>query len=156
MMPVRRFLLFFAILILGCPILARASRVAVDAMGRSVTLPDHVQRIISLAPSVSDDLFHLGAAQEVVAVSSYTTYPAEAAKKPGIGSPAAPSLEQILAFHPDIVLATVGINHQETVHTLEQRGVAVFIVNPVGLQGVYQSLRQIGNAIGRDREATAL
>jgi iron complex transport system substrate-binding protein len=134
----------------------RASRVVVDAAGRSVTLPDHVQRIISLAPSVTDDLFHLGAAREVVAVSSYTSYPVEAARKPSIGSPAAPSFEQILALHPDIVLATVGINHQETVHVLEQRGIAVFVVNPVGLPGVYQSLRQIGSAIGRDREAAAL
>lgn len=156
MTTARRFFSSFALLLSCCCLPGHASRVVVDAVGRSVTLPDQVRRIISLAPSVTDDLFHLGAAQEVVAVSAFTSYPAEAAKKPSIGSPAAPSLEQILTLHPDVVLATVGINHQETVHTLEQRGIAVFIVNPVGLPGVYQSLRQIGSAIGRDREASAL
>src|SRR6266702_5358968 len=81
-----------------------ASRNLTDELGRSVVVPDHPHRLVCLAPSVVDGVYSLGAGGDVIAVSEHTTYPAEAAEKPKIGAPLNPSLETIVALHPDLVL----------------------------------------------------
>jgi ABC-type Fe3+-hydroxamate transport system substrate-binding protein len=133
-----------------------ASRALVDDAGRKVVVPDRARRIICLAPSVSDDVFSIGAGSQVVAVDELTRQPVEATKKPNIGSPATPSLENILALHPDLVIGTVGINRPETVRLLEQRGITMYMVSTVGLAGIYSSLEKIGEATGRQANAAAL
>ncbi len=151
-----RFGLDSVALLLGCVPAALASHRVADGAGRSVLVPDHPQRIICLAPNLADDAFRLGAGPQVVAVSSFTHIPEQAAQRTSIGSPATPSLETIVALHPDLVLATDGMNRLETVHLLEQRGIAVFVVKPVGLDGVYRSLEQLGDALDHRAQATEL
>ena len=133
-----------------------ASHIVIDGTGRSVAVPKRAQRILSLAPSVTDDLFAIGSGAQVVAVSDFTRYPAQATHEPSIGSPGSPSLEHIFSLHPDLVIGTVGINSMDTVRLLREHGIAVFMVNPIGLAGVYTSLEQIGAAVGRAQAAAAL
>src|SRR6185437_5415830 len=71
-----------------------AMRLVVDETGRKVTVPDHASRIICLVPSITDAVFALGAADDVVAVSDFVQYPEEARKKPSVGSIANPSIEK--------------------------------------------------------------
>ena len=59
------------------------------------------QRIVSLAPSVTETLFALGFGNRVVGVTTYCDYPAEARKLPKIGGFMNPSLEAIAAKRPD-------------------------------------------------------
>src|SRR4051812_15133150 len=85
---------------------AWASRVVQDETGRNVTVPDRVQKVVSLTPSITNTIYSLGAASQLVAVTDYTQYPPEAAKqKPSIGDILHPSLERIAALHPDLVMA---------------------------------------------------
>src|SRR6478672_13258542 len=65
------------------------------------------QRIVSLAPSVTEMLFALGFGARVVGVTTYCDYPAEAKKLPKIGSFVNPSLEAVAAQRPDLV---IGVN----------------------------------------------
>src|SRR5262249_56294031 len=62
------------------------------------------QRIISVAPSITEMLFALGLGDQVVGVTTYCKYPEAAKAKPKIGGYTTPSLERILALRPDQVI----------------------------------------------------
>src|SRR6266545_6099078 len=75
-------------------------RIVADETGRSLRLPDHPHRIVCLAPSITDTVYAIGAGADVVAISDFTLYPAEALQKPSIGGVLRPSLERIAVLHP--------------------------------------------------------
>src|SRR3954447_7669911 len=121
--------LLLLLFLLG-PATCLASRTLTDDLGRTVVVPDHPHKLVCLAPSIVDDAYSLGAGPDVIAVSDYTTYPAEASKKPSIGTPLNPSLEKIIAMHPDLVLATGDFNRIPAIDQLVGFGIPVFLVNP--------------------------
>jgi iron complex transport system substrate-binding protein len=147
---------FVLLLFLLTPAMCLASRKVTDELGRTIVVPDHPHRLICLAPSVVDDVYSLGAGSDVIAVSDYTTYPPEAAKKQTIGAPLNPSLEKIIAMHPDLVLGTGGINQIPEIDQLAHYGIPVFMVNPHGIAGIYKSIASLGEALNRQAQATAL
>ena len=145
-----------ALLLLLSPAACFASRTLTDELGRTVAVPDHPHKLVCLAPSIVDDVYSVGAGNDVIAVSEYTTYPAEAAKKPIIGAPLNPSLEKIIALHPDLVLGTGDMNHLPAIDQLERYGIPVFMVNPHGIAGIYKSIASLGHALNRESDAANL
>jgi ABC-type Fe3+-hydroxamate transport system substrate-binding protein len=146
----------FLVLFFLTPTACLASRTVADELGRTVVVPDHPHRLICLAPSIVDDVYSFGAGQDVIAVSEYTTYPADAAKKESIGAPLSPSLEKIIALHPDLVLGTGDINRIPAIDQLTRYGIPVFMVNPHGIAGIHKSIASLGEALNRRAQAAAL
>jgi iron complex transport system substrate-binding protein len=146
---------FFMLLIAACAT-CFASRTLSDELGRTVILPDHPHRLISLVPSATDDVCALGAGDDIIAVSDFTKYPAEAARKPSIGTSLTPSIESIVSLHPDLVIASADTNREETVQQLEHLGVAVFVLNPHGIEGILSSILSLGKALDREESAMGL
>jgi ABC-type Fe3+-hydroxamate transport system substrate-binding protein len=144
------------LLLLLSPAACFASRTLTDELGRTVAVPDHPHKLVCLAPSIVDDVYSLGAGNDVIAVSEYTTYPVEAAKKPTIGAPLNPSLEKIIALHPDLVLGTGDMNHLPAIDQLERYGIPVFMVNPHGIAGIYKSIASLGHALNTESDAAHL
>ncbi len=142
----------FAMLAIPC----LASRTLTDETGRTVVVPDHPHRIVCLMPSVTDTVFALGAGDDVVAVSDYTKYPAEAKKKPSVGDLINPSIEMILALHPDLVINLQPKGPVESTEQLERFGIPVFLVTPQGIAGILHSVESIGQALNRIPQANAL
>ncbi len=151
----RRAFLLICLLWLAAP-LGYAARIVTDEAGRAVTVPDHPHRIICLVPSITDSVFSLGAGDDVVGITDYVEYPREAKTRPSVGSIMTPSLETILALHPDLILGTPKANGQATLDQLERMGIPVFLVDPHGLAGILRSITDLGNAIGRGSQADAL
>jgi iron complex transport system substrate-binding protein len=136
---------------------ASATRVERDETGRTVTIPDHVHRAVSLSPSLTNTVYALGAATDLVGVTDYTIYPPEAAKqKPSVGAVVNPSLERIVALHPDLVLALPEFNGAETIEGLRRLGIPVFLFNTANIANIYHSIDTVGRVMGREREATAM
>jgi iron complex transport system substrate-binding protein len=143
--------------ILLCIFISRCSagRTVQDQLGRTVTVPDHPHRIVCLMPSVTDAVFSLGAGDDVVAVSDYSKYPAAAASKPSVGSLLAPSLETIVSLHPDLAIGSSDFNRLKGVGQIEKFGIPVFMVRSGGIEGIYNSLLAIGDALNRQKAAQA-
>ena len=150
----KRLLVCFCILSFVIP--NWASRVLKDETGRSVTVPDHPHRIICLVPSITDSVFSLGAADDVVAISDYVKYPPEALVKPSVGSISNPSMETILSLHPDLVLGMPQSNQRSVLDQIQSLGIPVYLVDPHGIAGVLQSINSLGQAINREPQAAAL
>lgn len=134
----------------------RASRTVTDEAGRSVTLVDHPHRLVCLAPSVTDTVFALGAGDDVVAVSDFTTAPPAALNKPSVGSLIKPSIETIVSLHPDLVLGTEIPGSAEIATRLGTLGIPVYLVNPHGIAGILRSVTSLGEALNRKLQAAQL
>jgi iron complex transport system substrate-binding protein len=150
----KRLLVCLCILALVIP--CSASRALKDVTGRSVTVPDHPHRIICLVPSITDSVFSLGAADDVVAITDYVKYPPEALVKPSVGSISNPSMETILSLHPDLVLGMPKSNQQSVLDQIRGLGIPVYLVDPHGIAGILQSITSLGRAINREPQAATL
>lgn len=147
---------FLILLLVSATRLCVASRTVTDETGRSINVPDHPHRIICLVPSITDSVFSLGAGDDVVAISDYVQYPAEARKKPSVGSISDPSLETILALHPDLVLGMPNANGQSVLDHLRQLNIPVYLVDPHGVAGILHSITSLGQAIHREKESSVV
>jgi iron complex transport system substrate-binding protein len=127
----------------------------VDDLGRMVAINGTPQRIVSLAPSNTEILFALGLGDEIVAVTMYCDYPAQALDKEKVGDYYGPDIEKIVALQPDLVLAT-DFHRFDLIPALEQQGFAVFAVAPQTLNDVLESIERIGEITGKEAEALQL
>jgi iron complex transport system substrate-binding protein len=119
-----------------------------DHLGRRVTLPERPQRIVSLAPSLTETLYALGAGDRLVGVTNYCDYPAEALNKPKIGDMLNPNLERVTALHPDLVLITKEGNRRDTLNALEHLNIPTFAVETERLEDISRMFRDVGRAVG--------
>jgi len=101
-----------------------------DEIGRSVNISPSPQRIVSLAPGITEILYALNLADKIVGVTSFCNWPPAARQKQRIGGFINPSIEQIVSLQPDLIIATADGNRQDTVRQLERIGLPVYVTNP--------------------------
>lgn len=130
--------------------------VVTDEVGRRVNIAGTPQRIVSLAPGITEILFALNLDGKIVGVTSFCDWPREAAKKTSVGGFTNPSLEKIVSLKPDLILATADGNRPETVRQLEKIGMTVYVTNPMDTAGILQSILHIGDVTGRRQAARIL
>lgn len=143
-------------LLLSIAVPVCSARTVTDQLGRTIQVPEHPHRLVCLMPSVVDDVYALGAGADVIAVTDYTKYPADARTKPSVGSILSPSMETILSLHPDLVLGSADMSHTETLQQLERLGIVVFMISTHGVEGIYQSISSLGQALNREDSAREL
>ena len=112
------------------------------------------RRVVSLIPSLTEDLFAVGAGDRVVGVSEYSDYPPHAQRLPIVASFASIDAERIVALHPDLVVAIP--SQQGLAGSLARAGIPVAFFRDDSLNDVYADLHGIGALVGRTREADAL
>lgn len=114
------------------------------------------QRIVSLAPSLTETVFALGLGDRLVGVSVYCDYPPEALRIDRVGTFITPNIEAIVASKPDVILAVPSPGNRSPVESLEQLGFKVLVVDPLTLEGIKESLLTIGSRLGREARAREL
>jgi len=124
---------------------ASASTMAyTDGTGRRAVVQRHPLRIISLAPSVTETVYLVGAGDRLIGVTEQCDWPEDAKRKPKIGSLLDPSYETILAARPDLVIASTAGNDRAAVYKLAELGLPVFVTAPRSVEGIFEATRQIG------------
>ncbi|MCD6320222.1 MAG: cobalamin-binding protein [Candidatus Desulfofervidaceae bacterium] len=114
------------------------------------------QRIVSLAPSVTEIIYALGAGDLVVGVTSYSDYPPEAKQKPKVGTFLHPSLEAIVNLKPDLVIALSETNPPRVLNRLRDLNIPLLILKSGGLNTIWENIITTGNALGKGKEANFL
>jgi len=127
-----------------------------DALDREITLDRPPERIVSLAPSLTEVLFFLGLGDRVAGVTRFSSYPPEAARKPKVGSYINLNIEKIISLNPDLVIGTVDGNASSTVGMLEEAGLRVFIVDPRNVGQVIETVHKLGRICGVNEKAETL
>ncbi|TMB58282.1 MAG: hypothetical protein E6J60_04000 [Deltaproteobacteria bacterium] len=105
-------------------------------------------RIVSLAPSITEVVYALGAGERLVGVCAQCDYPAAVASLPRVGGYLAPSVEVTLARRPDLVIAAPSPGNREAVRAIERAGVRVLVVHDRTLADLWASVRAVAGALG--------
>ena len=113
-------------------------------------------RIVSLAPNLTEILFELGLAEQVVAVSSGSDYPPQATEKKKIGTFWQPDPEAIIAAAPDLVLALHFEQQRAVADTLNRLGYRVLTLKIDTIQDLFAAIEKIGTAAGCEPHAHQL
>jgi iron complex transport system substrate-binding protein len=138
------------------PAATRLYKDFVDEVGRTVRVPQPVQRVISLAPSLTETVYALGLQDRLVADTDFCDYPPDAQKKPKVGGAINPSLEQIVALRPDLVLVTKSLNRLETVHALDGLGIPSYATDPHTVEQIVSSTERLAGVLGVPDAGAAL
>ena len=115
------------------------------------------QRIISLSPSTTETLFAIGAGDQVVGVTSYCDFPAEAATREIVGGFSAKtiSIETIISLNPDLVIAGVSA-HQPIADTLKEAGITVLAIEPKSIDDIQSIIVDLAVITGHEQEGKAV
>jgi iron complex transport system substrate-binding protein len=117
--------------------------------------PEKQRRVVSLAPSVTELLFALGAGDRVVGVTDRCHCPPEATRIERVGGFGKPNVERLLALAPDLVVIA-GPAGRDLREALHKSGVRTLDVKIRNFEEMFQTLRQLGEALGMSAQAEAL
>ncbi|MEP6923678.1 MAG: cobalamin-binding protein [Pyrinomonadaceae bacterium] len=131
-------------------------REVIDDLGRRVRLPANIERVISLAPSLTESVFAIGAGNKLVGVTSFCNYPEEARKLPKIGDTMKPNLETIVSLKPQLVLISTDSQLEGFLRQLEANNIPAFVTEVKDFDGVLTNLRQLGDLLDHPKEAEKL
>lgn len=124
-----------------------------DELGRTLAVKHPPQRIVSLAPSVTETLFALGLENQIIAVTSYCDYPAAAGQKEKIGDTLHLNLERIIALRPDLVVISTASQLEVLTRRLDELAIPVYVSNPRTVREVVASLLSLGEVTGTTERA---
>lgn len=126
---------------------ALAAVFALSASGASASAP---VRIVSLSPSLTEDLYAVGAGRQVIAVDEDSDYPKRAPRTKLSGL--TPNVEAIASYNPDLVLISYD---NGLVASLQKLGIKTLLEPaPDTVAEAYQEIREIGTATGHKQAAT--
>jgi len=127
-----------------------------DELGRRMTVPDNLKRIVSLAPSITEIIFALGREDLLKGVTQFSDFPPEAANLPRVGSYVHLDLEKIVSLKPDLCIGIKDGNPIGVVRKLENLGIPVYAVDPRDLNAVLETILQLGRLLGAEQRARAI
>lgn len=126
-----------------------------DDLGRRVELKRPAQRIVSLAPSLTELVFTAGAGERLVAASEFSDYPPEAKKLPRVSGAGTVSIESVAALHPDLVLAWEDGTSRSDIEHLAALNIAVYVAHARTFDDVPRLMGALGALLGKDMRAAA-
>jgi iron complex transport system substrate-binding protein len=134
---------------------ARAAVTVTDDTGTAVSLAAPAERVISLAPHVTELLYAAGGGAKIVGAVSYSDYPAAAKQLPRVGDNKALDLERIVALKPDLIVVWRHGNAQRELERLREMHVPLYFSEPHRLDDVAVSLTKLGQLLGTSQIADA-
>ena len=145
-------------LIPGCRAAREAAgiRVVRDGLGREVRVPERPQRIVSLAPSVTDSLLALGAQDRLVGVSDFCQLPPDARGIVRIGGMLSPSLETIRGLRPDLLIGTTSGNDPSLARQAGSLGLPLYTIRTPDVESVLRSILDLAVLIDEEERGRAL
>lgn len=125
------------------------SRRLIDMLGRTITVPDTPQRIVSLVPSQTELLYDLGLEEEVVGITRFCIHPERWFRvKARVGGTKDVSPKRVAALQPDLILANKEENVREQIEALSEIA-PVWVSDIQTLGDALQMIREVGKLTGR-------
>ncbi len=128
----------------------------VDSYNREVTIESEPVRVISIAPSITETIFALGAGEKLVGRTDYCEYPQEVQDIESIGSLMEPNIEKIIDLKPDLVIASTHFK-EDVLKKLEEIDIKVVVLyGEESFEGVYEVIEKVGETLNKRDEATEI
>jgi iron complex transport system substrate-binding protein len=133
-----------------------ATREISDEAGRRVIVPEKIDRIVSLAPNLTEIVYAVGAGEQLVGDTEYCDYPSQAKSVAKIGDTIHPSIERIIALKPQIVLVSTASQLEAFAKQLDEQHIAVYVTNPKSLEDVFRTTQALGDLFGHHDATVSL
>jgi len=140
----------------GEPTLQTQTREVTDEAGRRVRLPEKIDRIVSLAPNLTEIVFAVGAGDRLVGRTRYCDYPAEAKRAAEVGDTLTPSVERIIALKPQVVLVSTASQLETFTKQVDAQNISVYVTNPQSLEDIFRSIQTLGDLFGEHERAAGV
>ena len=132
---------------------AHAAITVRDDDGKPVTLQKPAQRVIAMAPHVTELLFAAGGGDKIVGAVNYSDFPEAAKKIPNIGDNRQVDMERVAAMKPDLIVIWMHGSSERQIETLRQLGIPLFHSEPKKLAEIPDSLERLGQLLGTEAVA---
>ncbi len=120
------------------------------------TIAELPNRIISLAPNLTEILYALGLGDRIVGVTTFCDYPEDAKQKQKIGGMTNPSLEAIVSLRPDLVVMTTDGNPKEFEERIRSLKIKTYVLKARQISELPKGIRDMGLALGIKERAEEL
>ena len=125
-------------------------------LARTLRTKNSPERIVSLAPNLTEILFALGLEGKIVGVTLHCDYPLAAAAKPKVGTFWQPNIEAVIAVKPDLIVSPGSGQQRSFTERLERAGLNCLTVNTATISELFETIGGIGMATGKQDEANQL
>jgi iron complex transport system substrate-binding protein len=133
-----------------------SAKTVIDHVGRRVSVPDNPQKIIALAPSITEVIYDLGEEHRLRGVTQYSDFPAQAKTLPRVGSYVRLDLEKIIALEPDLCLAIKDGNPKHIIDKIVALDIPVYVIDPRSLDHTMDTITLIGSLLNAEQAALKL
>lgn len=127
-----------------------------DDIGNTIEIKQPAQRIISLAPAITENLFSIGAGALIVGSSSHSDYPDAARQIPIVSTHAQLDLERIAILKPDIIIVWHGGQSTAQLHALSQLNIPIYHHHISQLTDLPLSLMRLSLLVGTPQKAASV
>lgn len=125
-----------------------------DATGKIFHFKEPPKRVISLGPSITENLYLLGVGEKIVGNTTYCDTPEDATKKEKVGTYIQPNIEKIILLSPDIIFTTKEGRKKESVYKMRKLGLQVFILESEdNVDILYENFLTFGKIFDKEKEA---
>ena len=127
-----------------------------DMKEREITLDEPATRVVALTASDCEIIYAIGAGDALVGRGEYCDYPLDVVDVTAVESGANTNIEQIINLEPQVVFMSTMAQTEEQVEALEAAGIKVVVSEAQDIEGVYTSIKLIGELMGKNDEATSI
>jgi iron complex transport system substrate-binding protein len=142
-------------LVLALCLLAAPALAAESVLRLGPRLPPRVERVVTIAPSLTETVLKLGAGATLVGVSRFDEDPA-VAKLPRVGGFIDPSIEAVVALKPQLVVVQMAPGNRQAVEKMAELGISVIALPLTTTRDVLAAITEIGAALGAAEKAKEL
>jgi iron complex transport system substrate-binding protein len=132
---------------------AQAAITMNDDTGATVVLPRPAQRVVSLAPHVTEMLFAAGGSERIVGTVRFSDYPAAARDIPRVGDNRQVDIERLLALKPDLLVVWRHNASMRQMEQLRQLGIPLYYSEPRKLDDIPEAVSRLGRLMGTTPQA---
>jgi iron complex transport system substrate-binding protein len=135
---------------------SRYPMIVTDSQSRQVKIDKEPEKVISIAPNITEIIYGLDKANKLVGRTEYCDYPDEAKNITSIGTIEEPNIEKIVELKPDLVIISA-LSKTEAIRKLEQLGINVLVLlGEESFEGVYETIEKVGMVLNAEKKAESV
>ena len=124
-----------------------------DSLGTEITIEKEPERIVSLAPNITEMVYALGLSDKLVGRTDYCIYPEEVNKVQSIGDLMNPNIEKIMELEPDVIISSSLLTEEYQNKFKELKIQVINIADTDSFEGVYNSIKSMGKLFNVEEKA---
>ena len=124
-----------------------------DEAGRHVRVATKIERVVSLAPNLTEIIYAIGAGDRLVGNTTYCDYPEQAKSVQKVGDTLQPNIERILALRPNLIFISTSSQLEAFAQQLDAHHIPVYVSDPHDIEGVLHSIERIATVLDRQQQA---